>query len=112
MNCGQQQRLLQHCNSVWQVVRELQRQGQGQKDSSGDWQNNNASTIQAATLRHWIHMDIASHMVITSVGTTMEHRVTIPCQEIRVQPTEQRLLQHCNSVWQVVRELQRQGTCD
>ena len=45
--------------------------------------------IQAATLRHWIHMDISGRMVITSVGATMEHRVTIPCQDIRVHPPEQ-----------------------
>ena len=82
MNCGQQQRQSQHCNSVWQVVCTLQRQEQEKKD------RNNASKIQAATLRHWIHMDIDGRMVIMSVGATMEHRVTIPCQDIRVQPPE------------------------
>ena len=39
-------------------------------------------------LRHWIQMDIAGHIVITSVGATTEHRVTIPFQDIRVQPPE------------------------
>ena len=60
----------------------LQRQGQEKRD------RNNASKIQAANLRYWIQMDISGHMVITSVGATMEHRVIIPCQDIRVQPPE------------------------
>ena len=33
-------------------------------------------------------MDISGHMVITPVGATTEHRVTITCQDIRVQPPE------------------------
>ena len=57
----------------------------GGKNSNGDRQTNNASTIQAATLRQWIQIDIVGHVVITSVGGTMEHRVTMPLQDIRVQ---------------------------
>ena len=82
MNCGQQQRRSQHCNSVWQAVSSLQLQGQGKRD------RNNTSKIHAANLRHWIQMDISGNMVITPVGATTEHRVTIPCQDIRVQPPE------------------------
>ena len=56
---------------------------------TGKRDRNNASKIQAENLRHWIQMNIAGHMVITSDGATMEHHVTISCQDIRVQPPEQ-----------------------
>ena len=88
INCVQQQRLSQRCNSVYHVAHALQRHGQWQNDSSGDKQVNNTNTIWAATLRHWIQMDIVGRMDITPVRVTMEHRATIPCQYNSVQPPE------------------------
>ena len=75
-----QQRLASFCA--------LQHHKQGQEDSSGDNQANNANIIRAATQCHWIQTDTVGRTDIASARGTNNPRATTPCQDTRAQPSE------------------------
>ena len=68
--------------------RALQHHKQGQEDSSGDNQANNANIIRAATQCHWIQTDTVGRTDIASARGTKNPRATTPYQDTRAQPPE------------------------
>ena len=86
MNCTQQQRPSQRCNSVQRVDRGLQHNKQGQEDISGDKQAKNANIVRAVTRHHWIQTDTVGRTDIALAWGTPDPRATTPCQNTSVQP--------------------------